>query len=352
MNPKYFGNLALFNYRPTIIAEVGVNHNCKLPLAKKYIKLCKKAGADAVKFQTYKAEKITAKLSPAYWDLNEEKTKSQYSLFKKYDKFNFRDYKILFKECKKLNINYMSTFFDTDTIDQQHDLVKVFKISSSDINNVPLLKKISSKRKHTIISTGASNINEIKFAIKTLRLPKNKICLMHCVLNYPTEDKFANLKFIKTLKEYFPGILIGYSDHVRSDSNLTQLQVAYKFGAQIIEKHFTHNKNLKGNDHYHSMDSNDLRNFLYTMNRIRILSGSRKKNLSNESKSIKFARRAIYARKNIEKSKIVNSKDIISLRPSTGGISVSQWDKVIGRKIKTNLKKGEILQKKHFKNYF
>ena len=100
-----------------------------------------------------------------------------------------------------------------------------------------------------------------------LNLPKNKICLMHCVLNYPTEDKFANLKFIKTLKRIFPNILIGYSDHVRSDENLTQIQVAYEMGAQIIEKHFTHNKKLKGNDHYHAMDSIDLKNFLKVMER-------------------------------------------------------------------------------------
>jgi len=192
---KKFGNLKLFRHRPTIIAEVGVNHNCNLNLAKKYIKLCKSAGADAVKFQTYKADKIASKFSPAYWDLKEEKTKSQYELFKKYDKFNYSQYFALFKKCKKLKINYMSTFFDTDTIDQQNNLIKVFKISSSDINNIPLLKKISSKKKHTIISTGASTIKEIKLALRILNLPKNKICLMHCVLNYPTEDKFANLKF-------------------------------------------------------------------------------------------------------------------------------------------------------------
>jgi N-acetylneuraminate synthase len=346
---KYFGNLALFNYRPTLIAEVGVNHNCNISLAKQYINLSKKAGADAVKFQTYKAEKIAAKYSPAYWDLEEEKTTIQFNLFKKYDKFNFRDYKTLFKECERLKINYMSTFFDTDSIDEQNDLIKVFKVSSSDINNVPLLKKISSKKKHTILSTGASTLDEIKFALKILNLPKSKICLMHCVLNYPTEDKFANLKFIQTLKKSFPGVLMGYSDHVKSDNNLTQLQVAYDFGAEIIEKHFTHNKNLKGNDHYHAMDQNDLRNFLRIMERRKVLSGSRQKSLTNEFKSIKFARRAIYAKKNIEKLKIIDSSDIISLRPSTGGISVSNWNKVLGKKIYFNIKKGEILKKKFFK---
>ena len=171
---------------------------------------------------------------------------------------------------------------------------------------------------------------------------------MHCVLNYPTEDKFANLKFIKTLKKEFPGILIGYSDHVRSDENLTQLQVAYEMGAQIIEKHFTHNKKLKGNDHYHAMDLNDLRNFLKVMERKKVLSGSVKKKLTNEYKSIKYARRAIYAKRDIKKSKIITSEDIISLRPAVGGISVSDWYKIIGKKIKFPLKKGDIFKKNYF----
>ena len=349
MSLKKFGNLKLFGHRPTIIAEVGVNHNCNLSLAKKYVKLCKNSGADAVKFQTYKADKIASKFSPAYWDLKEEKTKSQYELFKKYDKFNYTDYRSLHKECKKLKINYMSTFFDTDSVEEQHKLVEVFKVSSSDINNIPLLKKISSKRKHTILSTGASTIDEIKYAIKILGLPKNKICIMHCVLNYPTEDKFANLKFIKTLKKLFPDILIGYSDHVKSDENITQLQVAYDFGAQIIEKHFTHDKKLKGNDHYHAMDLNDLKNFLKTMERKKILSGSKEKKLTNEYKSIKYARRAIYAKKDIKKFKTIDSEDLISLRPSVGGISVINWDKVIGRKIRVSLSKGNILKKNYFK---
>ena len=348
MSLKKFGNLKLFGHRPTIIAEVGVNHNCNLSLAKKYVKLCKNSGADAVKFQTYKADKIASKFSPAYWDLKEEKTKSQYELFKRYDKFNYTDYRSLHKECKKLNINYMSTFFDTDSLEEQHNLVEVFKVSSSDINNIPLLKKISSKKKHTILSTGASTIDEIKYAIKILDLPRSKLCIMHCVLNYPTEDKFANLKFIKTLKKLFPDILIGYSDHVKSDENITQLQIAYDFGAQIVEKHFTHNKRLKGNDHYHAMDLNDLKNFLKTMERKMILSGSKEKKLTNEYKSIKYARRAIYAKKDIKKFKTIDSEDLISLRPSVGGISVINWDKIIGRKIRVSLSKGNILKKNYF----
>ena len=171
---------------------------------------------------------------------------------------------------------------------------------------------------------------------------------MHCVLNYPTEDKFANLKFIQTLKKLFPDILIGYSDHVKSDENIIQLQLAYELGAQIIEKHFTHNKKLKGNDHYHAMDLNDLKNFMRIMDRKKILLGSKDKKLNNELKSIKYARRAIYARRNIKKFKIIESKDIISLRPSVGGISVLDWNKIIGKKIKYAIKEGDILKKIYF----
>ena len=119
-------------------------------------------------------------------------------------------------------------------------------------------------------------------------------------------------------------------------------------GAQIIEKHFTHNKKLKGNDHYHAMDSNNLKNFLNIMERKKVLSGSIKKKLTNEYKSIMYARRAIYAKCNIQKSKIINSQDIIPLRPAIGGISVSNWNKIIGKKIKVSLKEGDILKKKYF----
>lgn len=343
-----FGNLKLYEYKPTIIAEVGVNHNCDLKLAKKYIRLCKESRADAVKFQTYKADKIVAKKSPAYWDMKEERTKTQYELFKKYDKFNYKEYLSLFKECKKKKIKFMSTLFDLDSIDEYSNLIKVFKVSSSDINNYPLLKKISLQKKHIILSTGGSSLKEIKKALRILNLPKRKVCIMHCVLNYPTLDKFANLKFIQKLKREFPEYIIGYSDHVKSDSSLTQVQLAYEFGAQIIEKHFTHNKKLRGNDHYHSMDKDDLLNFQKIMERRKILQGKEFKNLYNEIKSIKYARRAIYAKKNIQKFKKISSADIIPLRPCVNGVSVSRWNTVIGKRLNRNLKTGDIFKESYF----
>lgn len=338
-----FGVLKLHSFKPTIIAEAGVNHGCKIELALKYIEIAKKAKADAIKFQTYKAEKLVSKISPAYWDTNEEKILSQYKLFKKYDRFNYIDYKKLYIKCKKEKIIYMSTIFDVDAVDEFDSLLKIYKISSSDINNVPLLRKIGSKNKHTIISTGASNIKEIKFAIKNLNLSKKKICIMHCVLNYPTEDKNLNLNYIKTLKKKFPGYVIGYSDHSKSDNELNIVEKAFDLGAQIIEKHFTHNNRLKGNDHYHAMNQNDLLTFNQKMLRKKIALGKPKKNLFKEKKSIHFARRSIFAKKKILKGEIFSEENLITLRPGTG-IKANFWDNLIGKKSKKKILKNQMIK--------
>ena len=337
-----FGPLKLYTYKPTIIAEAGVNHGCNLRLAKKYIETAKKAGADAIKFQTYKAELLAAKKSPAYWNTKKEKKNNQFNLFKSLDKFEYDDYYSLYKKSLKENIIFMSTFFDLDSVDRYDKLVKIYKISSSDINNIPLIRKIGSKKKHTIISTGAANVKEIKNAIKNLNLPKNKICIMHCVLKYPTEDKFANLKYIRKLKKIFVNYTIGYSDHTSSDLGLTSIQLAYNLGAKIIEKHFTHNKLLNGNDHYHSMDKKDLKFFNLVMKRKKDLAGLETKNLKDEINSIKFARRSIFAKKNIKKGELFSEKNLIALRPGTG-TSISKWDKFIGKKSKKNYDKEEMI---------
>jgi sialic acid synthase SpsE len=335
-----FGNLKIFSYRPTIIAEAGVNHNCNLNLAKKYIDLAKKSGADAIKFQTYKAETLVSKISPAYWDTRKEKTKSQYNLFKKYDKFNHQDYKYLYQYSKKKKIEFMTTIFDPNIVDQYDKMISVYKISSSDITNVPLLKKIGKKKKNVCLSTGAATLKEIDFAIKMLNLPLNKICLMHCVLNYPTTPENANLQFIKVLKKKYPSVVIGYSDHVAADEDLNSIKVAFSFGAQIIEKHFTHNKKLKGNDHYHSMDKNDLlrlRSYFVYFKKLNIIPRNK---IQNEIQSRKFARRSIYARTTINKGDFFNDGNLITKRPNTG-LCASQWNKLIGKKSRLFYKAGE-----------
>lgn len=340
---NYFGNLKIYKNKPTIIAEAGVNHGCNFNLALKYIDLAKLGGADAIKFQTYKAEKIAHKNSPAYWNTKKEKIKNQYLLFKKYDKFDFSEYRKLYLKSKKKKIEFMTSLFDVESVDKYSEILSIFKISSSDINNVPLLKKIGQKNKNTIISTGASTLEEINKALYYLNLPEKKVCIMHCVLNYPTKNENAELNNITRLKKYFPRHLIGYSDHTLPKDNLLSLKIAYDLGAKIIEKHFTHNKKLLGNDHYHSMDYKNLISFNKLIYEIEELKKINKTNLSNQIKSRIYARRSIYTSKNIEKGEILSKNNIIALRPATG-ISVSKWEDVINKKTSKKLLKDKKLK--------
>lgn len=336
-------------FDPYIIAEIGVNHECDLKNAKKLIDLAKKGGADAAKFQFYKADKITSKNSPAYWDLNKEKTKSQYKLFKKYDHFDKKEYNTLQKYCSKKKIDFLCTPFDVDAVKFLKNKVKFFKISSSDITNFELLKSVAKTKKPVLLSTGASNISEIRIAINYLK--KNgtsKISLMHCILNYPTDNLNANLGMIIGIKKKFPSYKVGYSDHTKPDKNLSNLFIATILGAEVIEKHFTDNKKKIGNDHYHSMDYKNLLNLRNNLKKLRQLYGSDKKDfLASEKNSRKFARRAIYTTKKIKKGQRLTKLNIISKRPLLNGLSASYFDKVIGKKINLDLSPDSIIKKSH-----
>tara|TARA_B100000886_G_scaffold303860_1_gene234730 strand:+ start:5175 stop:6248 length:1074 start_codon:yes stop_codon:yes gene_type:complete len=330
---------------PYIIAEIGVNHEGSLEKAKELIDLAKEGGADAAKFQTYKAEKLASKNSPAYWDTKKEETKSQFQLFKKYDTFEKSDYIELHNYSKSKNIDFLSTPFDLESIDFLDQLVPFFKVASADINNLPFLRKIASKSKPVLISTGASNIIEIDYAIKTLKKNGcNNIGIMHCILNYPTKDENACLEMIKHLKKNYPDYLIGYSDHTLPDKNMLSLVTAFLNGAIIIEKHFTFDKNLPGNDHYHAMDKNDLKNFISLATKSKKLLGPRtiKDYIPAEEISRKNARRSIVAAKCIRKGHIIKEEDIICKRPGTG-ISPIHWDEIIGMKTINNIEDDKLL---------
>ncbi|MFM8778046.1 MAG: N-acetylneuraminate synthase family protein, partial [Acidimicrobiaceae bacterium] len=177
---------------PYVIAEIGVNHEGSLETAKLLIESAKRGGADAAKFQTYKAGLIASKFSPSYWDTSQEPTTSQYELFTKYDAFGEAEYKELAAHCKKHEIEFVSTPFDLGAVDMLNPLVRYFKVASADITNPPLLKKVAVTGKPVILSSGASNIDEIDAALTILRSAGAKeICLMHCILNYPTRNENA-----------------------------------------------------------------------------------------------------------------------------------------------------------------
>ena len=255
LSNKIYNNKSL----PYIIAEIGVNHNGSLDKAKLLIKSAKEAGADGVKFQTYKAEKIASKDSPSYWDLNMEPCKNQYELFKKYDTFTDEDYMACYEYAKYLNIDFLSTPFDAEAVEFLDPLVPFHKIASADITNIPLLRHIAGKSKPVIISTGASTLEEIELAMFELsKHGAKEIILLHCILNYPTQFSNANLNMINSLQASFPEIHVGISDHTLADKEMLSMTTAYTMGARVIEKHFTDDKTIKGGDHLHSMDKEDL----------------------------------------------------------------------------------------------
>ena len=342
---SYFKDSSLIS-KPYLIAEIGVNHEGLLSKAMKLIKLAKKGGADAVKFQTYKADKIASKESPYYWDIKKEKTRSQHELFKKYDLLNKSDYIELSKYCIEMELEFLSTPFDDQAVDDIDPLVSYFKIASADITSIPLLKKIGQKNKPVLISVGASNLEEIKNAIFILNQSGcTDIGLLHCVLNYPTLNKDARLSKILSLKKFFPNYLIGYSDHTLPNKEMDTLKTASLLGAKVIEKHFTNDKNLPGNDHYHSMDYKDILNFTESYKKIYKLLGNNKLSEFDDLELIsrKNARRSIVLSKEMLKDQVITEENITYKRPGTG-IEVINWEKVLGKKIKNNLKKDHVLK--------
>jgi len=330
--------------QPYIIAEAGVNHEGEMDLAKRLIDEAKEGGADAIKFQTYKAEKIASKNSPAYWDMLKEPTSSQFELFKKYDVFWKKEFEELKNYCEKVDIEFISTPFDLESAHFLNDLMNVFKISSSDITNKPFIEYISEFNKPILLSTGASTMDEVKEAVTWIEKNKNPLALLHCILNYPTENKNANLGFIVDLKEKFPDKIIGYSDHTLPQ-NMKILEVATLLGALVIEKHFTFDKKLPGNDHYHAMDKEDLKIFKKNLKMIfEIIGEKNKKVLESEELSRKNARRSLVANNDIPVGKRIGINDITWKRPAFG-ISPKFIDNVIGKKAKVLIKKDEIIYK-------
>jgi N-acetylneuraminate synthase len=333
------------NSEPYIIAEIGVNHEGSLEKAKELIDLAKKGGADAAKFQSYKAETLASKNSPAYWDTSKEPTLSQYELFKKHDSFGEKEYIALAEHCKKVQIDFLSTPFDDVAIEFLDPYVSFFKVASADLTCTPFLRKIAQKGKPVVLSVGSSTIYEIEKAIKELQDNGCKqLALLHCILNYPCPDEYANINMILGLEKAFPNHIIGYSDHTLPDDCMISLTTSYIKGAKILEKHFTFDKSLPGNDHYHAMDWKDLAKFKEVLKKVRSLEGKiDKEPIQSEEKSRLNARRSIVLKRNLKSGEILKESDLTYKRPAHG-ISPTYWDEVIGKKIRLDLEEDHVLK--------
>ena len=338
--------------KPYLIAEAGVNYydtarpNGHTPLeeAKYYALRAKESGIDAIKYQTYKAGTIVSKQSPAYWDTTKEPTKTQYELFQKYDHFGEREYGAISDYCKSIGIDFISTPFDDASADYLADMVSVFKISSSDLTNHPFLRRIARKGKPVLLSVGASYLSEVEEATRViLDAGCPQLTLMHCVLSYPCKNEDANLRVIQTLKRVFPDLPVGYSDHTLPDPCMTILTAAYLMGAEVIEKHFTLDKTLPGNDHYHAGDPADFARAVSNFRLVDTVLGSGEKTVFPcEGTPRREARRSLVLTRDMRAGEVVTPQDIMAKRPGTG-ISPMYTELVIGRKLQRDCAEDTVL---------
>ncbi|MEE0155672.1 MAG: N-acetylneuraminate synthase family protein [Acutalibacteraceae bacterium] len=338
--------------RPYVIAEMGVNfydtakalNVSALEAAKMYIDAASEAGVDCAKFQSYKAGTIVSKNSPAYWDTTKEPTKTQYELFLKHDHFGEAEYRELCDYAHSKGMQFTSTPFDYASADYLESMVDFYKVSSSDLSNLPFIRHIAKKGKPVYMSVGAAYISEVDEAVRILvEEGCEDIVLFHCVLSYPTDPKDANLEIISTLKKVFPQVRVGFSDHVAPDDTMMTLAVAYMLGAEVIEKHFTLDKTLSGNDHYHAGDPEDFKKAIANFKWIDMVKGRPEKTvLDCEFVPRKEARRSLVLTRDMKAGEMLKAEDMMPKRPGTG-ISPQYTDIVIGRVVKCDLPEDTIL---------
>jgi len=331
-----------------IIAEAGVNHNGSLDLAYQLIDVAKDVGADAVKFQTFKAENVVSRLADKaeYQKKTTGSDKSQLEMIKKLE-ISFEDFKKLKKYCDKKGIMFLSTPFDIQSIDFLYNLIDIYKIPSGEIINLPYLKHIAAKNKPLIMSTGMANLGEVEEAINTIRAVNSEaqISLLHCTTNYPTLYEEVNLKAMQTLVAAFK-LPVGYSDHTLG---IEVPVAAVAMGAKIIEKHFTLDKNLPGPDHKASLEPAKLKEMVKAIRNIeKALGDGIKKPNKSENEIMKVARRSLIAIRDIRAGEIIKESDIAIKRPGTG-ILPKFKEIIIGMKLVNDITEDEPFRWENFK---
>ena len=322
-----------------IIAEAGVNHNGSLELAKKLVDKALEAGVDCIKFQTFKSENLVSMSAQMaeYQKENLGKDESQYKMLKELE-ISFEEFKELKEYCKEKNIMFLSTPFDLESCDFLNDLdMKIFKIPSGEITNLPYLRKINSFGKKVILSTGMANLNEIQDALNVLK--DCEVSLLHCTTEYPCPYDNVNLNAIDTLRKEFK-LEVGYSDHTQ---RIEVPIAAVAKGATIIEKHFTLDRNMEGPDHKASLEPNELKQMVTSIRNIEKAFGNGiKEPQESEKKNIEIARKSIVAKINIKKGEIFTEHNITTKRPGSG-ISPMKWDCIIGKTATKDYQEDELI---------
>jgi len=333
------------NRSALIIAEAGVNHNGDLDTARRMIEVAADAGADVVKFQTFKAEKVIVRNAPKA-DYQKETTgsdESQLEMVRRLELNEDAHYR-LFNHCQKRGIVFLSTPFDLESIDLLNRLgLRILKIPSGEITNLPYLRKIGALRKKLIISTGMADLGEIEDALDVLMRAgtvRENITVLHCNTEYPTPFEDVNLRAMLTIKAAFSGIQVGYSDHT---PGIEVPIAAVALGARVIEKHFTLNRNMEGPDHRASLEPHELKSMVLAIRNIEKSMGSGlKKPSPSEFKNRKIVRKSVVASRDIVKGEILSLNNISVKRPGTG-ISPIYWDEIIGKMADRDFKADEFI---------
>ena len=335
----------------TIIAEIGVNHNGDLDLARKLIDAAVIAQVDYVKFQTFRANRIASQAAKmAVYQKENAKISggSQYDMLKNLE-LTENDHIELQAYCKRKNVKFLSSAFDIDSLDFLNNLgLELFKVPSGEITNYPYLKKLASFGKPVIVSTGMCTMNEIKDALRVLisdKLSKKDITILHCNTEYPTPMEDVNLKAMRSIADEFE-IAVGYSDHTLG---IEVPIAAVALGATVIEKHFTLDRTLPGPDHNASLEPDELKAMVLAIRNIELALGEDgiKKPTNSERKNIDIVRKSIHLNKSIREGEVLTDKHLIALRPGDG-ISPMLWEKVMGRKVNKDLPKGHKLRFEDF----
>jgi len=329
-----------------IIAEAGVNHNGSIKMAKQLIDVATEAGADIVKFQTFKAGKLVSKTAhqAEYQKANlKNSDDSQYNMLKRLELDEAMHIELI-DYCQQKGITFLSTGFDEESVDMLDRLgVPFYKIPSGEITNKPYLQHIARKLKPVVISTGMADLNEIKEALDVLTgegLDLSMITVLHCNTEYPTPMEDVNLKAMLTIKETFK-VKVGYSDHTKG---IEVAIAAVAMGAEVIEKHFTLDRNLPGPDHKASLEPDELKAMVSAIRNIELALGDGVKKASkSEIKNITIVRKSIVAIKEIKKGEIFSTQNIAAKRPGNG-ISPMRWDEIIGEKAIKEFKPDDLIE--------
>jgi len=325
-----------------VIAEAGVNHGGDMNIAKKLIDLAADAGADAVKFQTFKAEYLILNgiEKAPYQQATADDSETQFEMLKnlevtKEQNLNLKDY------CTKKGIVFLTTPFDEVSLHELDELnLAAYKVASTDTTNLPFLREIAKKNKPIILSTGMSYLSEVELALETIYEFNKDVVLLQCTANYPIQDHEVNLAVLNTFRDTFD-ILLGYSDH---SVGVGAAPFAIPMGAKIVEKHFTINKDDEGPDHAASLSPTELIDFIKTVRRVDEYMGSSvKEPTPSEFGTRKSLQKCLVANKDINKGDLYSKENLTAKRTGGEGISPIQYDKLIGKEAHRNFKMNEII---------